>query len=848
MTVSVRWFPWVLLLATVVVLGCLSNGSSDGDLAMQDAVLDGTLDQSSLTDGVLDQSPLEDLELVAEDIPPSPTATTLWEAGPEAPDFPEWFDGHPWLKDVSTWSIRVENQEPLPEFRFLGDLGVGNGHVFSLIGYAYPFNTLHSMVGPYYEKDEGFFGDVWTEVSHGIDGNGLAWSRQWLGRARGTDVVITQFDNLVMDLWTVDLAPRRPDPADPLRTVLTRFVIVKNKSAKPQEDLVIHLRFARSQEAEGGSVLERREKRERWTSFQGREGDSVAGANSLSVPVGPLEPGDWRVLVANFTTTETGRMTTELAESVASADWEAILDTTKASWEALLGKSMTLESPDVRVNDYLEGMKVVVITQQAASGATCPMSEYTGTWLRDNAGPVRLFARLGLFDELRAMLDYIYLAASLSGGIQNRYDANLDLSDVPDVDWMAKPTMTGRGRAEEPSYIAINYYLYWMASGTTDFIADRLDFMQYALVGQEFEDDLLKFSGDETFRTAMAIAHNMPATESYEEGYYSANSSFLWSAAARMVASLSEVIENTEVSANLREQADRVQEKAEDTYLTDSGVFLPYVHVPDNTLAVAPFEDVSTKPIWCGMYGPFDPRATANLQGFIEFVGGEDGIAVSPLPASYSNFMGLPVTTGIYTGMNPGYYLSNLALTLNPLAENAFNALSFHATPTGTTPEYQILDHGEPLHFMYDTDGGIGDYTARYRPWEGAILAEAALAYLVGFQPDAPHGRAVLAPNLPNGWNMVSVRRIRVGDTRFDLAVLKQGSTLTLTLTHTEGPDVTIALEQALSSDNGLVVRLDGETVTPEITPLPWGNLRVQLPDFVLGAGQTRVIRLEMDE
>ncbi len=828
----------LLAMALVALVGCSVASSLDvGDFSVNVpdvATADWEAEVDAPPDGIgpgLDQWPEEVTDQADEPdttLPPP----ILWPNEGYTPEFPLWFSKQK-VTDVSTWSHRVEKSPNPPEFRYLGDLGVGNGRVFSLVGYSYPFNTLHSMVGPTYDKGEGFYGDVWVELSRTAEGKALAWTAQWLGQVRGTDLTITVSENPVVSLWTLDVAPRLEDENDPLHLTFLRFILVTNNHGIVQTDLWLHARFARMQQIHELGVLESRPGRQRLALYPGHTQESVATEFSLSLPLGTMGPMEERVVVLAFHTGSKAPPEAAFLNDMTLSDFALALDLTKVRWGELLEGSLTVHSPDVRVDDYLEGIKVVLLTQQAVTGATCPMSEYTRTWLRDIAGPVRYLARVGMWDAAHGMLDYLYRAAVLTGEIQNSYPADLEENPAVDPpDWPSQPPMSGRGRAEAPSYIPMCHYWLWKASGFLDWTPNRLDFLVYALEGQSFEDGLLPYSGDETFRTAMAVAHDLPATESFEEGYVSANSSILWAAAARYLADLYSALGRDVKATELRQRADDVEARFLDTFVTSSGMVLPYLHTPDQTLAPTFYEDVSNQPIWAGLWDPFDSKAVDNLREFVQAVGGESGFAVSPLPDSYKNFMGLPMSEGIYTGMNPGYYLYNLARARHPAAEAAFNALSFHLTPTATTPEYQILDDGAPLHFLYDALGGVGDYTARYRPWEGAINADAALTYLLGLVFDAPHARLTLSPNLPNDWDFLTARDIRVGNRRLELsAVCPEPGTRTFRLTLNEGADVSVTLQQTLAGDAVIEhTHEDGNSVVAAVTELPWDNRVVQFP------------------
>ena len=365
----------------------------------------------------------------------------------------------------------------------------------------------------------------------------------------------------------------------------------------------------------------------------------------------------------------------------------AALEATLEAWRAKTEAATALVTPDERVNDYLEGQRTIILSQQAYNGSSQPMSEYTGAWLRDQAGPVRYLLASGMAESAREMLDYLWLATLAQGEILNMSFGDYQPEDaMAEPDWAAMDVMQGRERAESPSYVPLMSYWYWRATGDGDFLAERLGWMRACLDRQDIRADLLPFSTDETFRTAMAAAHGHSVFEQFEENFFSANSSFLWVAAAEGLAEMASALlgaAGAEVAVDYAERAAALRQAAESTYLADSGAYHPYVTEDTMTPAPAPFEDVNTKPLWSGYVAADDPAALTQLEALIDALDGQDGVLVSSLPEGFEPVLDHPMTDGIYTGMSPGYFLSNLAQTHHPLAEAAFNALSEHARPLG---------------------------------------------------------------------------------------------------------------------------------------------------------------------
>jgi len=646
-------------------------------------------------------------------------------------------------------------------------------------------------------------------------------------------------------LSTIDFSPLLQDSEDPMQRSVVRLVFVENVTNQSLTNLWLKVRFTRGQEVDGNSVVEYRTPRERRSHILPVD-DVTATEEGLETLVGDLAAGEYKMLLVAHILDDDKQLAaqtlTALEKQQPGGD---LVAATREAWLARLAPALEVTTPDPRINDYLQATKVILLSQQAATGAACVMCEYTRTWLRDNAGPVRFFLKIGLYEEVRGILDYLRLAALAKGGIGNSYPADLTAADAgPEPDWESKPVMSGRERAESPSYIPLLHSWYWKAAGKADFIAERLPMMRHCLEKQAFEGDYLPFSTDETFRTAMAVAHGLNFLEQFEEGYLSANSSFIWVAAAERLAAMAAEIGEDELSAAFLARAEEVRNAADAKFFGAAGWYAPYEHEKSG-LAPAPFEDVNLKPLWTGYMAPDAELALQNLEQTIAVIGGKDGVLVSPLPADYANFMDLPVSEGFYTGMSPGYFLSNLAVTHHPLAEDAFNALALHSQAGGSLAEYQILDDFTPAHLIYDNVGGIGDYTARYRPWEGGIVGDAALDYLLGNRADGLSGELTLAPNLPNGWAWLEATNIRCGDSRVDVRIDKKGGNTTIVLTHAEGPDLTVAISLPLEEDSASAAALvDGVEVAPEIVTYHWGNGRGHFPTVKVASGETTTLLL----
>lgn len=766
---------------------------------------------------------------------PDGVPSRLWAGDDQRPELDHpLFEGVEGLTDLSLYALAVDGPvEDRPDAAHRGAFAVGNGHAFALLGMTDPLNTLHSLVGPRYEKDSAFFGDVATTLER--DGDPLAFEREWIARVRGAGVQITRADAPGVTLYTVDFGPRLGDPAtDP--PALVRILAV-TRTGGPDGDFQVRIHSHRTPEETGGVPVESLDDGERNMGYLGWGAGLVTGDDGMSIPLGSLPAGESAeaalVLAFGASTDEVQDLAARL-EGAAPRDW---LRATLEDWAAFTGRGVQLQVPDPRIEDLVDGMRVGVRLQQSAAGGVSPMSRYTGVWLRDTIGPVRFYDRAGLHDEARAALDYLFLCASVEGDYSNQCESGLApdaTSDEPD--WDSLGSWHGRLAAEGPSYVPLMYADHVAATGDWSVVEERWSYLRRALLAQQIDDEGRQpFSGDETYRVAMSAALGYDLMLLYEEECWSANSSMLMAAAAAWMADAADRLGHPDDAEVFAELADRADHALDTHFLQPDGQYAPFIFL-DGTVEPRPFEDVNLKPLWTGMLAADDPRAMANLEALLEAAGRGDGTIQTPLDPDYHEAMGLPIDEGILTGMVPGYALHNLTAVGHPEAQAAFNALHRYADPAGHYSEYMVYDDMSALQLVYDPAGGLGDYTARYRPWEGGIDVEAALAYLLG--PVAPSAGAdlVLRPHLPNGLPWLEAGPLRAGDAVASLRLDRTRGALTATVQSEADGDFVLQLD--LPAPAGAVDDGDGSPAGAWVTA-PAGGRILRFEPVSLARGES---------
>jgi hypothetical protein len=754
---------------------------------------------------------------------PTPS-TTLWPGEDERPSLEHpFFDEHPTLRDLSLYASTVSGPlEDRPDQAQRGAFAVGNGRAFGLMGLTDPLNTLHGMVGPVYEKGDRFFGDLAFELE--VDGEVASTDQEWLARVRGSAVNITRADAGELSLYTVDFAPRPAGIADlDVPAAIVRVLLVSNHGEQAH-DVAVQLQPYREPTDSDGWLSEDdgAEQRLAWLPWQGELDDEHR------VQLGELAGGatTQAAFAIGF-----GRSTDDIAAleaQLAATSAEAWLDDTLAWWSGFSDEGVVLQLDDPRIEDLYDAQRVGVRVQQSAAGAVCPMSRYTGVWLRDTIGPVRFLLRAGLHDQATAALDYLFLCAVVDGDYSNHCSSGLDPEDmVAEPDWASLEPFSGRKAAEGPSYVPLAYAQYAAFTGDWQRIEERWPYLSRGLLAQQITTEGLQpFSGDETYRIAMAAALGHDIDEAYEDTAWSANSSFLMAAAAHWMTEAAVRLDEPEDQASFEALEALAHSALEELYLLPEGHFSPLIWKDSGEPEPMPYEDVNLKPLWAGSHGIDDPVAIDNLTSLRSYAGHGDGTIQSILPEPYESF---GIEQGMCTGMAPGYALANLVAIGDPEAHLAFDALHLYADDGGQVDEYMVYDDFSALAPAYDASGFLGDFTARYRPWEGAIDADAMLLYLAGPIAGDAEVDMVLAPHLPNGLPSMALSGLTTAGARGNLVVTHSMGVLEAEFLNTTGDAALLQLDLPLPPGFGPVMAasLDGASAGELIT-MPGGERRLR--------------------
>ncbi|NOY90264.1 MAG: hypothetical protein GXP55_03570 [Deltaproteobacteria bacterium] len=817
---SMLWMPLLALTA----LGCGDDGGAGPDAG--DA---GTPDSATPADGGVDAW--------------TPPRRRPWAARPGLVPDGDFVRAHASaFARISGWATGVEGPvDGRPDVGHRGSYGVGNGHAFAFFGLADPMNTMHSLTTPTYERRPTFFGDYAIGLAPAGDADTPDFEREQVTRSLSAPVVLTRASLGDLRLDTLDFAPVTDDVT--LQGCMIRVLTVTNEGAT--EAPLYELRVLPANDTtspEPDLLLEVGEQRALTSYFVDGTVSvtETADARWLTRQVGPLAPGASEQTVLLHCGAEGAGVARP-----AVVDAGALIDATAADYQAWESSLLQVTLPEPLVADYIDGMKMTLRVQTASTGASCPMSQYTRTWARDNTGPTLALLDFGAYDDVRAMMDYIYGAVVRGGDLSNSYDADLDLSSLPpEPDWNAMPPLSGRVGAETPSYMVLIYGEYLRHTGLLERVRDRFGFLRRCMLAQDFgPDGLLPFTGDETFRAAMNATFNLPLEFPHQDRSYSANSALLWLGAAGQYLQMADALGLADDRSATEARISEVEAGFATHYALPDGCVSPFQDRMTRESWPTPFEDVSLKMTWAGWRDGDSPEAQANMQCLIDDLERYPGVYRSLAAERYRNYLLLPRMDGVYTGMLPGYTLSALTAVGHPDAAAAFDEIGVLATSSGNAQEYQAFLGTDEfgLTAAYDDTGAIGDYTSKFRPWEGGINVHAVLGYLVGFEPDARTRSFALRPHLPEGWPSMAFRGLRSGDARFDLELERLADGYELRLTSRAADDQAVQLRWDADASETPSFEVDGAPVaSADISRVEhFGQQSLSLPVLSLPAGGT---------
>ncbi len=705
----------------------------------------------------------------------------------------------PWLSQTfSHWRQAAVSKVAVPTYQQIGAFPVGNGSAFGIIGLHWPFGTVSNLIGPSYQKQVGFFGNVvpWL-AAEGKPVDLPEESVAWASDAPVVCVKGASDDGLALEIYyaaapdlaaivfAVTVANRgkavRRDIAIGLSSNLPAVEIEPSGlyTTRPGVRMSVGLVGARARPAGSLAPVIPSGVENRMNPF------GIGGGTGVLYPLGSLGPGQSVVKIGYIAFTRDGQEQEKILQVLAQARL-GILDNCHARWQKWTEQVTQVSDVTPRVAEFLRAQQYIVASQQASAGGFSPMDGYTYLWVRDSNGPLRFFSAIGATGEVKRHLEYYFRVSATEGRVGNNMSLDRQVPrSLQQPDWNKVPVEA----AEVPSFVILQHHWYYRASGDLSLIRWHWGLLRRCLLGQKLDGrGLLPFHGDETYR--------FPGYELFNAGRdlrdwvcletCSADSAFEFVAAARAMAEMAAAQGKQAEAAEYNALAERVRAATESLYWqADRGFYAPSRSDFADQVHRYPFANINLRPLWIGYARAEDARQRQNVFSALRYLWQKNG-RVTTTP-----------TCGYYVGMTPGYVVWDLAELRHPAVRDALRGLLDSAETSGGFAE-MVTPDGKPANAVWGLH--------RIRPWEGGINAEAVLHALCGYRPDAPHRRAYLRPLSVAGDSM-TVNRLPLGDAGLSVHVEDQQGKRRYEITY-EG------LPGALTVDLAVVVWGSGLRIT----------------------------------
>ena len=418
---------------------------------------------------------------------------------------------YPWLKErLEHWRLSVSAGAGLPGYADLAAFPVGNGQCFAITGLHWPLGTLSNIIGPGYQKRFGFFGNLvpWVRVN-GQQVEMVEQSISWCAEAPVVIVHGAVPHKLDLDIYYC---------APPGVPAIVGVVVIRNtgKTIQRNVELVLTSSLPGAEATPDGMVFSRGPVRCRIgvigakctlrddvvPSFPAglerrvRPLQASMGVSTIC-QLGALPPGQ---SVGKLMYLAFSEKPQEEADALGRLDklTFSIIESAHTAWQAWRRKVASIESGSSELDEWLIAQEYILLAQRSACGAFSPMHGYTFAWVRDSNGPLRFFSTIGATDLVRDHLEYHFRACAKRREIGNNVPLDLPLPrSLQQPDWTTVPVEP----AEVPSFVVLQHYWYYRATGDRTLIKWHAPMLQRCIRGQALDAHFtLPFHGDETYR------------------------------------------------------------------------------------------------------------------------------------------------------------------------------------------------------------------------------------------------------------------------------------------------------------------------------------------------------------
>lgn len=665
----------------------------------------------------------------------------------------QFFNEHPELQNISTLSLEVDKEVKKLKRPYLGAFGIGGLNAFTLVGLSYPLNTYHNTTTYYHP----FFS--YTHVGITIGGEEIDFPRESIWYVRDTSVTVTKEENDSLAMFTVNFSP-------PESGTIVRIVVIKAKDEIKNLELFAHVHGDR--ETAGNEIIQIRDsgRRTRTLRIGLLDGDAGIKGERLVAGIPELKKGEEKVFYFYYII-QTGEEPGVPPIMELNEKMPELLSETIAYWKDYLAGSTKIITPDRRLNDMLENLKIAHKIQQNENGAMVVVVKYADrSHDRENIHVTRYYLMMGMPEDAKRIMKYGFLAAQKEGIIYNSQAADLDLSDLPETtDWENIPLDNHhviRHVAERPSWTALQFVRYYRYTGDLDFIREVYPYLRRNMLGQEITPEgLLPFHGDEMYQ----LTYPTYISSAPLEKFYSLDSSLAFAAAAKGMEEIAEKLDKKDDKAKYAELRERVEAAIEKYYWMDKGYYATGLRKDGLAPLERMFPLISLNPGMIG-YEKNTERQRQNLESTIKKLRRKDG-SLRMAPA-----------VGMYHGQLQGMYLYSLKRFRHPLGERVFDLLVHKISdPAGMYTEVQANNHSH-MSMSKDPTGKGKEDARRFGPWESALNISSLVYFLTGMEVDAGRMEIKLIPELPNGWDKWEMLEGKIKRNSFDFFVEDTGTEL----------------------------------------------------------------------
>jgi hypothetical protein len=648
-----------------------------------------------------------------------------------------------------------------------GAYPIGSGRAFGIVGLLWPLGSVTNLIGPGYQKKTGFFGNLVPWVS--VGGKGVDFTDQNVTWEADAPIVVAEHQSqqgLLFRIYHCAM-PDMPGLQFALAVANTGKHSLPNVSLRltstlpgwtlKDDRLVL--------DREGGTIVSLGvlDGRARGMSddlppmpknlpkrMQPSGGNAVA---TIEYPLGRLAPGQSVVKLGYMNFAGSAQEEQRELAMVKGAGFE-VFERVRSAWQKWTEPLVRVQTDDNKLDQFMLTAPYILLSQRDACGAFSPMHGYTYAWVRDSNGPLRYLAAAGMAETAGQHLDYHFRACAKMGKIYNNVALDMDVSGgVPVADWEKMPVE----RAEVPSFVILQHYWYWRATGDATLVKFHWPMLRRCLLGQEVgADGTLPFHGDETYRFPGYELFN--AGEKIEDWVCldarSADSAFEYVAAAQALAEMAKACGHGDEAGDYLARASRVRGATESLYWReDAGFYAPARSNFSGEKHRYPFANIDLRPMWIGYADATDGKQAGNVLRAL-------GYLVKP-----SGTVRMTPGCGYYVGMTPGYVVWNLAEMRHPAVLKAMQGMFAAAEASGGYSE-MVTPDDRPSDKVWGWH--------RCRPWETGINAEAALHALTGYKGDVASHSAYLRPLMVGGPSMW-VRGLPLGSQQIDVQVKDTG-------------------------------------------------------------------------